>query len=337
MIQKILIILLLVLNLYSDNDINYNASIHKSWESIKTTTKNINTDKIIQDGSDYIDSVNTQENRDKAVSIYKTSKEKISTLTSDVFSSLNKFDVRKAQQVTYEVRVTNKDGITSSGTAIALSDSGKLVTAYHNIDSYKHILVIDSEANKYNATVGHVSTKNDLAYLYIDTKDKPFVSFAKETKLGEDIYLLSYDDLLLKGIVSKNNSNSVIINIEAAKGTSGGGVFNDKNELVAILLRKNYLDKTSFAIKPKMFRGVSQDFIYKKELLNLDSNNYDNSYCYDKDDLKIWAKNAKSKDPKVQEFHAVFLGLCKKVKNRDLTTEEAQFIFESTRTRLFGE
>lgn len=28
-------------------------------------------------------------------------------------------------------------------------------------------------------------------------------------------------------------------------------------------------------------------------------NNYDNSYCYDEDDLKVWAKNAKSKDPKI--------------------------------------
>jgi len=169
----------------------------------KTSAKNIDTDKMMQDSSDYIDSVNTQANRDKAVALYESSKQKLSTLTSNMSCSFNKFNVNKAQRVTYEVRVVTKDGIKGSGTAIALSSNGKLVTAYHNIDSYKSILVIDSEANKYNATVGHISAKNDLAYLYIDTKDKPFVPLAKETELGEDIYLLSYENLLLKGIVSQ--------------------------------------------------------------------------------------------------------------------------------------
>ncbi|MEA2019074.1 MAG: serine protease, partial [Campylobacterota bacterium] len=294
------------------------------------------TDKIIKDGSDYIDSINTQDNRDKAVVIYKSSKEKLSELTYNISYPFNKFNVEQAQRVTYEVRVVTKDGVKGSGTAIALSSSGKLITAYHNIDSYKSIVVIDSQANEYNATVGDISAKNDLAYLYIDTKDKPFVTFAKDTKLGDDIYLLSYEDILLKGIVSQNNPDSVMLNVEVKKGTSGGGVFNDKNELVAILLRKDYLDKTSYAVKSKTFSEITQAFIYKKELLNLDSNNYDNSYCYDKNELKIWAKYAKSKNPKTQEFHALFIGLCKKVEDRDLTTEEAQLIYNQTKTRLFG-
>ena len=56
----------------------------------------------------------------------------------------------------------------------------------------------------------------------------------------------------------------------------------------------------------------------------------------EEEDLKIWTKFAKSKDPKVQEFHALFVGLCSKVVNRDLTTDEGQYIFEKARTRLFG-
>ena len=335
--QKILIILLLTFNIYGNDTIDYNATLHKSWENIKASAKNIDTDKIIQDSSDYIDSINTQANRDKAAALYESSKQELSALTSNMSCSFNKFNVKKAQIVTYEVRVVTKDNVRGSGTAIALTGSGKLVTAYHNIDSYKSIIVIDSEAKEYNATVGKISIKNDLAYLYIDVKDKPFVTLAKDTELGEDIHLLSYENLLLKGILSQDKPKSVILNVEAKKGTSGGGIFNDKNELVAILLHKDYLDKTSYAVKPILFNEITQDFIYKKELLNLDSNNYDNSYCYDKDDLKIWAKNAKSKDPKIQEFHALFLGLCKKVENKDMTTEEAQFIFEQTRVRLFSE
>lgn len=335
--KNILIILLLVFNLYSNDKLDYNETIYQSWESIKAKAKDIDTDKIIKDGSDYIESLNTQENRDKAVFIYKSSKQKLSQLTSNISCTLNKFNVKNAQQVSYEVRVINKDNTKGSGTAIAITSNGTLVTAYHNIDSYKSIVVIDSDSNEYNATVGNISIKDDLAYLYIETTNKPFVTLAKNTQLGDDIYLLSYDNLLLKGIVSKNKQDSVIINVEARKGASGGGVFNSKNELVAILIKKDYLDKTSYAVKPNMFSEITHSFVYKKELLNLDSNNYDNSYCYDKDDLKIWTKNAKSKDPKVQEFHAIFIGLCKKVGDRDLTTEQAQFIFEQTRTRLFGE
>lgn len=39
---------------------------------------------------------------------------------------------------------------------------------------------------------------------------------------------------------------------------------------------------------------------------------------------------------KIQKFYALFLGLCEKVENRDMTTA-GQFIFEQTRVRLFSE
>jgi len=261
--QKILIILLLTLNLYSDDKVDYNATLHHSWESLKNSVKNIDTDKILKDSSDYIDSVNTQENRDKATALYNSSKEELSALGSNMSCLINKFNVKKAQKVTYEVRITTNTGITSSSTAIALSSRGKLVTAYSNIDSYKSIVVIDSDAKEYNATVGKMSLEDDLAYIYIDVKDIAFITLAKNTELGENIHQLSYDNFLLKGILSQDKPNSVMLNIEATKGASGGGVFNDKNELVAIFLYKDFLDKTSYAIKPSKFSKITQDFIYK--------------------------------------------------------------------------
>lgn len=178
--QKILIILLLTFNIYGNNTVDYNTTLHKSWENIKASAKNVDTDKIIQDSSDYIDFINTQANRDKAVALYESSKQELSALTSNVSCSFNKFNVKKAQRVTYEVRVTTINNIKGSGTAIALTSSGKLVTAYHNIDSYENIVVIDSDANEYNATVGDISIKNDLAYLHIEVQGKPFVTLAKK-------------------------------------------------------------------------------------------------------------------------------------------------------------
>ncbi len=256
-------------------------------------------------------------------------------LTLNLFGS-DKFNVKKAQEVTYEVKVTTLDNKVSSGTAIALSSDGKLITAYHNIDAYKIITIVDFRGKEYSATVGKISVKNDLAYLYIDVTQIPYVKLANDLSLGDDVYMLSYDNLLLKGIISQNKINTVIVNVEINKGASGGGVFNNKNELIAILLNKDLLDKTSLAVKPSLFNSIAESFKYKKELLKIGSNNYNNSYCYNKEELKIWEKYAKSDDIAIQELHAIFIGLCKKVEKRDLTTESAQFIFESARSRLIG-
>ncbi len=246
------------------------------------------------------------------------------------------FNIKQAQSVTYEVKITNDNNISGSGTAVAISSDGTLITAYHNIETYKSIKVIDNNSKEYAARVGNISVDNDLAYLYIDAKNIPYAKLSNELELGKDIYMLSYENLLLAGIVSQIKQNGIVLNIEAKRGTSGGGIFNEKNELVAVLLRKDILDKTSFATIPKMFTTITQKYKAKEELLNLDSNNYDYSFCEDEDELIIWNKYAKSKDPRIQEYHALFLGLCEKVKNRDLTTEHAQFIFEHTRIRLFG-
>jgi len=286
----------------------------------------------------YSKDINSKENREKLQVLYSQASKRVISATSDIAASFHKFNVKAAQAVTYTVKVITKDNITGYGTAVAISANGKLVTAYHNIDSYKKITVFSQDHKSYTVKVGKISAKNDLAYLYIDTKEIPYVKMAKKTQLGEDVYILGYENLLLKGIISKNNKESIVINVEVKKGMSGGGVFNKKNKLVAILLDKDYLDKTSYAVKTDQFATISKKFAYKKRLLNLGkSNNYDNSYCYDKHELSIWNKYAKSSNPNTQELHAIFLGLCQKVGNRDLTTEEAQYIFNRARKRLIGE
>jgi len=249
----------------------------------------------------------------------------------------NEFNPKLAQSFTYKVEVYNSDKEQISfGTAVALSSNGKLITAYHVINNQKYIKVIDNNGISYKAKLGKVSLKNDLAYLYIDVKNIPFVKIADNVALGDEIYILSYDSLLLKGIVSKNNTNAIFINLDVEEGTSGGGVFNKSNELIAILLRLYPLNKVSYAVKTNMFNQINEEYTNKHIVLK-DTNNYNTAYCENKDDLKIWAKNAKSNNLKVQEYHALFIGLCQKVKNHDLTTDEAQIIFENARLRLFNE
>jgi len=191
--------------------------------------------------------------------------------------------------------------------------------------------------NSFPVVLGKISVKNDLAYLHIDVKNIPYAKTSeKATKWSEEVYIINSKSLLLKGIVSKLEPQGIIVNVEISVGTSGGGVFNSKNELIAIALRKDRLDKTSYAVSTNEFSTVVDEYEEYKELESLEGNNYDYSYCNDKDDLKTWDKFSTSNNLKIQEFHAIFLGLCEKVKRKNLTTEAAQYIFEETRTRLFG-
>lgn len=246
------------------------------------------------------------------------------------------FNVQEVNKYIYKIEVLSTNDINSTGSAVALSSDGKLITAYHGVDSIKSIRAIDYKGNTYNVTLGKVSVVNDLAYIHINAKDIEYAPIAKNSiEWAEDVYVLNSEKLLLKGIVSKIEEHGIIINTEISVGTSGGGVFNENNELIAIALRKDLLDKTSYAVNTKMFEYITDEYKQKKELLSLESNNYDYSYCNDKEDLRIWKKHSKSSDLRVQEFHAIFLGLCAKVKNKDLTTERAQFIFKETNIRLF--
>lgn len=83
-----------------------------------------------------------------------------------------------------------------------------------------------------------------------------------------------------------------------------------------------------------MLKEIKDDYVPNQSKLYLDNENYDYSYCENEDDLAIWKKNSKSDNLAVQELHALFLGLCQKVKNRDLNTDKAQLIFEDRRNRL---
>lgn len=65
--KKILTVSLLLLNLYASDIGDYNTTLYQSWESMKSSVKSVNTDKILQKSSDYIESINTQENSYKYI------------------------------------------------------------------------------------------------------------------------------------------------------------------------------------------------------------------------------------------------------------------------------
>ena len=256
-------------------------------------------------------------------------------VTLTLYANQETFHVKEAEAVTYKVKVLTNNNEHNDGTAVALSRSGKLITAFHVIDDYKSIKLIANSGKEYNATIGKISVKNDLAFLHINAKDISYAHFTEQKKLGERVYVLSSDNLLLSANIAQLKATGIMLNLDTKSGTSGGGVFDKENKLIAILLREDILHDTSFAVSVSQLHSITEPYsvrIDKKSIALI--KNYDTSYCHDKTELTIWNKLAKSHNLKVQELHALFLGLCIKVGHHDLTTDQAQLIFENSRKRV---
>lgn len=353
--KKIILILLLALNIQADVKSTYEDTLVYMQKLIDIDNNQTNT--LVQRTYKFYNDLNIPQKTEKAQEIYKNSKEKIRELAVDGLirihcsGELNEednkeciywsrqaraktVDVEKLKQITYELKIQNEDNEIILATAVALSRNGKLVTSYHNIDSAKSIIAVDYKGVEHNARIGDVSIENDLAYLYVELKSVEYakVSSPKDI-LGNKVFILNADNLLLEAMVSKVKNNTLIINTEFEKATSGAGVFNARNELVAIALRKDVVVNTSSATPVNMFKEIRNEYQKKSKALSFDNSNYDTSDCDNEYNLAMWNKHATSSELYIQELHALFIGLCQKIKNKNLTTDEAQIIYESSYKR----
>jgi len=98
-------------------------------------------------------------------------------LTLTLYAGQDSFNVNEAQRVTYKVEVLTNNNERNDGTAVALSSDGKLITAFHVIDDYRSIQLIANSGQEYNATVGKVSIKNDLAFYNVPKKKNQFQKY----------------------------------------------------------------------------------------------------------------------------------------------------------------
>ena len=318
--KQLLIILLLLSSVYSRDFKQEILDI----EFIETLVKELDTDELIKIGEEYIDSVSLETDKDKASEKAQEIQDKIQEMAEKTFktmkSKVRHLNVEEARNITYEVKVlTQEDGVLH-GTAVALSRDGKLITRYSTIDRYKEIIIIDSRRNAYTPKVGKISRENDLAYLYINVMNIPYVSTAGRVEKGEKLYSLNYEGILLSGVAVNIKENTVNFNTSAKNARVEGGIFNDGNQLISF-----------HNSRPRAFKSIKEEFKYQA----LKSKPYDIAYCNKENDLRIWEANRNSKDLNVQEFHALFVGLCQKVENKDLTRQEARGIFEKSRSRIF--
>ncbi|MBC8237223.1 MAG: trypsin-like peptidase domain-containing protein [Helicobacteraceae bacterium] len=355
--KKIILILLLTLSIHADVKSTYEDTLVYLEDMIDIDNNQTNT--LAQRTYKFYKNLNIPQKTAKAEEIYKNSKEKIRELAvsglikihcSDELNEVDKeecvywskqaqaktADIEKLKQVTYQLKIQTEDNTISVATAVALSRNGKLVTAYHNIDAAKSIVAVDYKGAEYNVKLGEVSVENNLAYLYAEVKNIDFAKISLQKNIpGDKVFILNAKNFLLEAMVSKIKNNVLIINTEFEKDTSGAGVFNARNELVAIALSKDVIINTLSARPVNVFKEIKNTYQKKPEALSFDNSDYDTSDCENEDNLAIWNKHAKSSDLYIQELHALFLGLCQKINHRDLTTDEAQIIYESNYKRLF--
>ena len=86
--RKILLTLLLVANIYATSTVEKETENDISWSTLMEIAKDINSSELYEKGSAYIDEINTQENRDKAVAFYEKSKEKISSFSVESIKNM---------------------------------------------------------------------------------------------------------------------------------------------------------------------------------------------------------------------------------------------------------
>ena len=356
--KKIVLILLLTLSIQADVQSTCEDTIVYLQNMVDIDNNQTNT--LAQRTYKFYNNLDIPQKKAKAQEIYQSSKDKIRELAvsgliqihcSKELDEEDKkecvywskqarakiVDVEKLKKVTYQLKIQNEDNMIVLASAVALLRDGKLVTAYHNIDAAKSIVAIDYRGVEHEASIGEVSAENDLAYLYIDMKNIDFAKVSLQKNiLGDKFFILNSENLLLEAMVSKVKNNVLIINTEFEKATSGAGVFNARNELVAIALSKDAIANTSSAAAVNTFKEIKNKYQKKSKALKFDNSNYDTSDCENEENLAVWNKHAKSSDLYIQELHALFLGLCQKIHHRDLTTDEAQIIYESSYKRLFG-
>jgi hypothetical protein len=157
-----------------------------------------------------------------------------------------------------------------SGSCFYLKSHNVFVTNYHVIEGFKTVAVRDNDLNAFVAHVILVNPANDIALLSVDGdfSNLPDIALSDiaSVNIGQKINVAGYPFgmpfTVTEGTVSSPKqlmNNSYYIQTDAAvnPGNSGGPMFNEQNELVAITVSKfNNADNTGFGIPVSVLKTI---------------------------------------------------------------------------------
>jgi uncharacterized OB-fold protein len=158
-----------------------------------------------------------------------------------------------------------------SGSCFYLKKHDIFITNYHVVEGFKTVAIKDNEQNSFLAHVILVNPVRDIALLKVDEGDfsnlpEITLSDIESVIIGQKVNVAGYPFgmpfTVTEGTVSSPKqlmNNSYYIQTDAAvnPGNSGGPMFNDKNELVAITVSKfSNADNTGFGIPVSVLKTI---------------------------------------------------------------------------------
>ena len=240
-----------------------------------------NTLKIISNGEKNLFSINGElqfstdrtRNYGSNVGIMVSGKSKITSdkLIYKEFNSENSFSSGS----------TSETDVKASGSGIVISKGGYILTNHHVIENSNSILVeilVQDQKKVFKAKLIQKDIENDLAILKItDDSFTPFNTISYSFKengsvdVGASVFTIGFPFALngmgkeakfTDGKVSAKTGYNGALNtfqtsIPVQPGNSGGGVFNDKGELVGVINAKIAdADNVSYAVKLNYIKNL---------------------------------------------------------------------------------
>lgn len=142
-----------------------------------------------------------------------------------------------------------------AGSGVIISDDGYIVTNYHVIDDVEKVTVKLKDGTEYEGRIVGKNQKNDVSVIKIDAKNLQPAVLGDSDKLevGDTAIVIgnplgSLGGTVTNGIISAldreidlgdSKMNLLQTNAAVNPGNSGGGLFNDKAELVGLVVAKS--------------------------------------------------------------------------------------------------
>lgn len=147
-----------------------------------------------------------------------------------------------------------------AGSGVILSSDGYILTCAHVVDGADTVTVTTSDGTEYDAQVVGSDTADDIAVLKIDATDltAAVIGDSDAASVGETVYADgnpggTLSGTITEGIVSALNreitvetdsGEAITLNViqtsaAVSPGSSGGGLFNDRGELIGVVNAKS--------------------------------------------------------------------------------------------------
>ncbi len=143
----------------------------------------------------------------------------------------------------------------SSGSGVIISEDGYIVTNNHVIENGQNPTVIMRDGTQYPAEIIGSDDVIDIAVLKIDAKGLTPATFGSsdDVKLGETAVVIGnplgkFGNSVTSGVISGldreitiDDETMILMQTDAAvnPGNSGGGMFNDRGELIGVIVAKS--------------------------------------------------------------------------------------------------